>query len=209
MLQKALREEPEERYATVEAFQQDVQRYLEGRPVAARPASVVERMRKWAGRNTFLAVAATVLVCALALSSAGVVWQSAHAARERRVAQDRLHELIRLTGVLEGELYGSVAPLAGSEEARGFLTKTATETLDRLAVSNGEDAVLVVELTRQYDTLAHVEVSAGGTDKGARARAIRDLDRGLELLRGLPAGQGGDSAGLVVEMEGFRRTLGG
>ena len=40
---KALKKNPEERYATVNAFADDLQRYLDGRPVLARPDSTSYR----------------------------------------------------------------------------------------------------------------------------------------------------------------------
>ena len=54
---KALKKRPEERYATVNAFADDIERYLQGRPVAARPDSAWYRLKKFVARNR-LAVAA-------------------------------------------------------------------------------------------------------------------------------------------------------
>src|SRR4030095_9078849 len=41
---KALKKQPEERYATANAFADDVARYLDGRPVLARPDSAAYRL---------------------------------------------------------------------------------------------------------------------------------------------------------------------
>ena len=49
---KALRKKPEDRYATVNAFADDVQRHLEGRPVLAQPDRAWYRLGKFARRNS-------------------------------------------------------------------------------------------------------------------------------------------------------------
>jgi serine/threonine protein kinase/TolB-like protein len=64
---KALAREPEDRYPTAAAFADDLQRYLSGRPVVARPAHFTYRIGKVVGRHPAgfgTSVAATVLVAA-------------------------------------------------------------------------------------------------------------------------------------------------
>ena len=43
----ALRKTPAERYDSAEAMAQDLQRWLDGRPLLARPISAVERLVRW------------------------------------------------------------------------------------------------------------------------------------------------------------------
>ncbi len=63
---KAMRKEPRERYQTAIHLEEDVARYLAGRPLVAAPESHTYRLRKWARRNrTALKV---VLVGGLMLS---------------------------------------------------------------------------------------------------------------------------------------------
>jgi eukaryotic-like serine/threonine-protein kinase len=84
---KALRREPERRYATVAALLEDVERHLSGRPVRARPDTWRYRARKFVGRHP----AGVAAALALALAGAGhVATLQAHAARlerERDVAR--------------------------------------------------------------------------------------------------------------------------
>jgi len=66
----ALRKEPERRYQSVEQFSEDIQQYMEGRPIVARPTLPPARVWRWSRRNPILAGAASVcFVLALA-----VVW---------------------------------------------------------------------------------------------------------------------------------------
>ncbi|HYP07491.1 MAG TPA: serine/threonine-protein kinase, partial [Bryobacteraceae bacterium] len=84
---KALRKEPEQRYGSAAEFSEDLQRYLEGRPVHARSRRWDYRTRRFVARHR-IAVAAGVL--AIAMAAAGTVAIAREARRaERRFAQVR------------------------------------------------------------------------------------------------------------------------
>ncbi len=84
ILLRALAEEPERRYASAAALADDLERHLEGRPVAARPDSRRYRLGKFLGRHR-VAVAAAALV-ALSLC-AGLVAALVSARRAERQAR--------------------------------------------------------------------------------------------------------------------------
>jgi serine/threonine protein kinase/Flp pilus assembly protein TadD len=48
---KALEKNPSDRYATAQELAEDLRCYLEEKPIRARPATVVQKARKWARRN--------------------------------------------------------------------------------------------------------------------------------------------------------------
>ena len=68
---KALKKSPDERYATVTEFSDDLQRWLRDEPVSARPDSVMYRLAKFVQRNRFVVLAGILVFVALA--SAAVV----------------------------------------------------------------------------------------------------------------------------------------
>jgi tRNA A-37 threonylcarbamoyl transferase component Bud32 len=183
ILQKAMRVDPEERYASMEAFSGDLQRLLDGRPITARPIGRRERTQKWALRHQLAAGLGAVLLATLILSTLGVVWQTVQASRQRRVTQTRLHDLVRLTGTLEGELYESVVHLNNSATARESLIQGATETLDALSVDDN-DRVLALELARQYGRVAQLQAALSAP--GAKGQARSDVAKGIALLRKIP-----------------------
>ncbi len=83
---KALKKEPQARYATVAAFADDVQRYLRGEPVLARPDSALYRTGKFLRRNRWSVAAASVLLVSLSGASAFSLWQAQVAQKEARTA---------------------------------------------------------------------------------------------------------------------------
>jgi WD40 repeat protein len=73
---KCLRKEPRQRYASAEALALDLQRFLEGKPIQARPTPVWERMVKWVRRRpTQAALIAVSMAALLALAIGGFIAQ--------------------------------------------------------------------------------------------------------------------------------------
>jgi WD40 repeat protein/tRNA A-37 threonylcarbamoyl transferase component Bud32 len=83
---KCLQKEPYQRYRSAEALADDLERWLRGEPIRARPISRRERLLKWARRRPHLAALATLLVVALVMGFAGVCWQWQRAESEGRKA---------------------------------------------------------------------------------------------------------------------------
>jgi eukaryotic-like serine/threonine-protein kinase len=72
---KCLRKEPPKRYASAALLAEDLERWLAGEPIQARPVGRVERALKWARRRPALAALAAALVLVFLGGFAGVSWQ--------------------------------------------------------------------------------------------------------------------------------------
>ncbi len=76
---KCLNKDPLKRYASAEAFGDDLRRYLNDEPISARPVSRTERMVKWARRNTAVAASLLAVFLVLVLGVAMSTWQAVRA----------------------------------------------------------------------------------------------------------------------------------
>ena len=81
ILLKALRKEPHERYASVEKLAEDIEAYLDHRPVLARSGNMLYRGRRFFRRHWFA-------VTGPALAMAGLAGGLVVAEQQRRVAED-------------------------------------------------------------------------------------------------------------------------
>ncbi len=177
---KCLEKGPQRRYASAEALAEDLERWLDGRPIEARRAGAWERAGKWARRRP--AVAALTGVSGAAAVGlfvlAGFLWHNAEARagmvqdleaarRERKDARAQADEQLRLAGDTRREVerlrQEAVRERAAAREARA----TARRTL--------------------YAADLHLAHSAWATDDVARLLALLDRHRpkpGEEDLRG-------------------------
>ncbi len=84
---KALSKRQELRYASVEAFALDLNRYLEGKPVLARPQSLAYRSQKFVHRHRWVLATAALMLSVLTSALGMVTWQAEAAQKEANRAQ--------------------------------------------------------------------------------------------------------------------------
>ena len=71
----ALKRAPEERYQSAAALADDLERYLAGEPVKARPDSRAYRLKKFVARNRLTVAAASAVLAALGIGLGIALWQ--------------------------------------------------------------------------------------------------------------------------------------
>lgn len=86
---KALEKSPENRYQSVAAFAEDIDRFLTSQPITARPPSAIYQIRKFAQRNRILVGGIIGVFVALAL---GILTTGSQAYRAGRAEQSALAE---------------------------------------------------------------------------------------------------------------------
>jgi non-specific serine/threonine protein kinase/serine/threonine-protein kinase len=146
---KALEKERERRYGTPFELAQDVERYLENRPVRARPAGAGYRLRKYLRRNRLAVAMATAAIAVLVAFGVTQTVQLRRITRERDRA-DRVTEFMT-----------NMFKVSDPGEARGN-TITAREILDKSAeeIETGlaKDPVLQSQL---MGTIGHTYINLG------------------------------------------------
>ena len=89
---KALEKEKERRYSSAGELAEDIRRFLRDEPIAARPASAVYQVRKFARRHKALVAGVLASVALLVGGIATTTWQAVRALRAERVAAARAEE---------------------------------------------------------------------------------------------------------------------
>jgi tetratricopeptide (TPR) repeat protein len=180
IVQMALRKEPERRYASVEQFSEDLRRYLEGYPVAARAATREYRARRFAGRNKASIAAAAIILFTLIGGIAATAWQA-------RVANQRFGEVRDLANSYLFEFHDAIKDLPGSTLARQLVVKRGLQYLDRLARQRGTDPALGQELADAYQKVGAVQGAPNTSSLGDRTGAMESYRKELALRESLAA----------------------
>lgn len=151
ILLKALREEPQERYASVEQLSGDLENYLASRPIRARTGDVWYRFRKFLRRYWLPALAATVTISSLAVGLAV-------ANHERAIAERRFTDVRQLANKLF-DIDERVSKLPGSTETRRLIVETSLEYLRRITADVHMAPALALEVGTAYLRVARVQRS--------------------------------------------------
>jgi serine/threonine protein kinase/WD40 repeat protein len=134
---KAMAKSPEERYATAQELADDLQRFLDDRPILARRPSVARRTRRWVRRHRSLAAALTltaaVLLGGVVLLALAFAWQQRELANERAaLAEERKQSQEKTAERLFKALVGQARALRLAHEPgyRGGAWKNLREAAD-------------------------------------------------------------------------------
>ncbi len=121
---KCLEKEPGRRYASALALAEDLERWLDGVPILARPVGPMARGAMWCRRNKALATLAALFVVALLGGFAGVTWKWREADHERRKAE-AVNDL--LTRRLLAQASADLDPLAQNLTVRELLDRAGSQ----------------------------------------------------------------------------------
>ena len=98
---KCLRKDPRRRYGAAKALADDLECFLQGSPISARPAGIVENTWRWCRRNPTLAA----LVLLLVATAAGATWTALRLQRYQTQLRENLSTSIQLKEVTQRNLY--------------------------------------------------------------------------------------------------------
>ncbi len=179
---KAMRKEPERRYASVAALSEDIGRHLAGQPVEARRGSASYRARKFVRRHRAAVAAAALVLVALA---GGVFATLAEARRARAAearAERRFNDVRRLANSFLFEFHDAIRDLPGATEARALVVRRALEYLDSLSKETGADRTLRRELAEAYRRVGDVQGNPFMANLGDVEGAAASYRKAIALL---------------------------
>ena len=116
-----LRKDPRRRYASAEALADDLQRWLDGFPIQARPVSKLEHAGRWCRRRPAVASLLAVLALTVASSLVGLLTLWRHSETERSRAENALARVIESDKATSGAVRDLVGLLASTVEAPQML----------------------------------------------------------------------------------------
>src|SRR5690349_12842738 len=182
---KAIKKEPERRYDSVEQFSEDVRRYLEGLPVAARPDTFAYRASTFVRRNKVSVLAAVLVFVALVTGILATTFQARAARRERARAEKRFDQVRKLANNVVFKYHDAIAALPGATETREMLVKDAIEYLDNLAEDAADNPTLAEELALAYLKIGNVQGESYRANLGDSAGALASYRKSLGILETL------------------------
>lgn len=144
IVKKALKKEPRERYASVEAFADDLRRHLADKPVSARPDSFGYRAGKFLRRNRGSVLGGAVAALALVVTTGFALVQMLEAQRQRDAALEQTRRAEAFNQVVTS-LLSQVGPDGRALGAAQLLDRAVEEVTARYAA---EPALLVDLLTQ-------------------------------------------------------------
>ncbi|HET9049032.1 MAG TPA: tetratricopeptide repeat protein [Chiayiivirga sp.] len=189
---KALQRDPARRYGSASAFAADLHRWLNGRPIAARPDSAGYRARTFMRRHRLGVAVASAALLALVAGLGVALWQADRARSEalradheranaeRQLARSEQVKDYMLALLREQDPFSRAK--AQSRTAREIIAAGIAQ-LDRSLV---DDPELQVELRRD---LGEIQLSLGD-----REAASRTLKQAWEQQQALSGGESGASA---------------
>lgn len=170
---KAIEKEPSKRYGSCQELAEDLQRYIEGRPILARPVSTPERVWRWCRRNPVLA-SMMLAVSLLALSTFGAIAVGyRQTAQALAISESRLEKAFQVvddlfTRISEDELLNEPG-----------MQKLRTELLQKALVHYE----YFLSESKKYSTAADPELLGEIGQSNYRLATIQQLMGNLEIAK--------------------------
>jgi serine/threonine-protein kinase len=173
---KALKKEPRGRYPTADAFAEDLQRWLDKRPVLAQPDSASYRLRRFVARNRVAVGIAGGTVAAVATGACVALWQMTEAIAQRDRANYQ-----QARAYASNEFLDLLLEDVGSADKPRSLAEVLDRSTAQLEQQYGRNervfAQMLYEASRRYGTINKSDRELALLDRVAgSARRLGDAD---------------------------------
>ncbi len=196
---KAMRKQPQDRYASVGALIDDLQAWLDHRPVSVRRDDWRHRARLWLRRHAVLAATATLVAASLVAGLAAALWQAERARAAARQSERVTQYLGELFAAASPDLHGGAPPTVLQ-----LLERSRSEVEQRFGDDPGTLARLLEVLVDTYGALNRYDVAIplaqrliAITEQGFGRDDERSLQARMRLAR-IYVAQGSPSQVLAI-----------
>lgn len=182
---KCLDKEPGRRVASAWELSEELGRYLDGKPIRARPIGRAMRLWRWCGRNRLVASLASVVLITL-IVGASVSTYFAILARDRAVrAEQGTQMAVRTLQSVVHNVQNKLEPFPDAREVRRELLREALRDLDRLSSEFGGETDVDHSTAVALTNLGEVFEEFGAIDAGSTSAAERNYHRAIDIYRQL------------------------
>ena len=168
----AMEKDAARRYKSAQHFEEDLSRFLEGKPILARKPTLSYRLGKFIERHRPGAVMTLVLVVSMTVLL--LLHQRQHREIDRQVM-----EVESLADSAISDLTERLEQSAGSTEQQVSLFQSALSYLERLRQSSGSDPRLLLELSRAYARVGDLRGSPFVANLGDSGTALESYQESL------------------------------
>ena len=167
---KAINRDPSQRYADGKAFGEDIQRWLDGKPILARPIGPLGRTYRWCQRHPTVAALLTTLTLTIVAGVSGIAiqWQAAESARRASEA-DLSDALESVDRVLEHLGSDKLVDIPQAKQLRVDVLKDALMFFQRFRQRNPDDPRLAMQVAGAHYQVARIQAALGDTDQAGKA----------------------------------------
>ena len=169
---KAMDKDPSRRYQSAQHFEEDLSRFLLGRPVVAREPTPIYRLGKFIQRHRVAVMMGVTIAVVLGGALSFHQWQS-------RMADGRVKQVETLANSAISDLGAKLEQSSGSTEPQASMFQSALDYLERLRQSSGNDPRLLLELSKAYARVGDLQGSPFVANLGDSGTAVKSYQESL------------------------------
>ncbi|MCA9128626.1 MAG: serine/threonine protein kinase [Planctomycetales bacterium] len=178
---KCLEKSPSKRYLTAADLREDLQRYLTGRPLVAKPAGWIEKSIKWGRRNPSWSVLGISIALGVLVAIVGLAWHANLLTDELEKTRRLAENGSELSEWLIQEHLAALAPVAGTTNVRHALVQRVQNYLDKSVRDMPPDPKYTKQLGYSFNRLAAIVGGDDPNNVGDLAAAQVNYEKALEL----------------------------
>jgi len=184
----ALEKDRDRRYQSAIELASDIRRYLNSRPIQARPPSLTYTFRTFVKRNKMIVGAVAAVFIALVSGIVGTTSQWRRADQQKTVAVEQRDRAEHMFGQVKDlahtfmfPFHDAIQGLDGAIPARELLVTSALKYLDGLTEEAADRPDLMVEVARAYDRVGDIQGGFRNPSLGDTEGALQNYRRAMEI----------------------------